>query len=135
METAEGVPWYIQRAKGYLALIEKIMAFLGGILNERGYVSRQENQATQEMMRDLKARFAEDVKFARSDRRLERLSQEEQEFYWVVRKASAYLNVKLRMNPVTSNWHGELYNCRIDFNYYLRGLEGRECKAANETGG
>lgn len=79
-----------------------------------------EKAKAQAMMRELKERFAEDCEVSKSVRRCEQMTAEEADFYNAVVKASTCIQARSNTDPISSNWHGELYSCHIDIAHYLR---------------
>jgi hypothetical protein len=108
---SDGVKWYKQQIGDLSDLVNK------------GRLQTSEKAQAQEMLKNIKHRFKEDVRIAHSVRKQGSLSPEEQEYYSVVAEAATRIRVKTNSDPIRSHWSSELYDCLGDFDFYYKKIK------------
>ena len=102
------------------AQINEIMERIG----ERRTISPSEKAELQAKLATLKADIKAAAKLNKvHDDRLPQTETERHYFEPALRGAVANFRVATNSHPITSNWHGCLYDVRIDINYFLYQLE------------
>ena len=111
--------WSIEdRISWYKNKIRKLMALIEG----KTRLSTDDCALAQTEMKQLKERFSEDCRIGGVSRRFDAMTQKEQQYYTTVMEAETRILAKWKSDPLSSNWHRDLYSCMIDLDFYYPNL-------------